>query len=99
MKILALALVGTLGLAGCSATTGTLTPAAQATVTQYLASYCPVEAAVRAQAQAGSASVKAADSLLQSVCPPNPAPTNAVVAVVDLVQAYAVIAPLVAKKK
>ena len=51
MKIIALALVSALALGGCSATTGTLTPAAQATVAQYLASYCPVEAAIRAQAQ------------------------------------------------
>ena len=98
MKILALALVGAIGLAGCSATTGTLTPAAQATVAQYLASYCPVEVAIRAQAQAGNAKFKAADNLLQSVCPPNPAPTNSVVAVIDLVNAYAVIAPLISKK-
>ena len=98
MKYYLSALLCALGLAGCSATTGTLTPAAQTTVQQYLDAYCPVEAAVRVQAQAGSASVKAADKVLQSACPPNPAPTNAVVAAVDLLNAYNVIAPLVAKK-
>lgn len=84
-----------LGLSACTST-GALTPTAQSDITEALAIACPVEAAVHPQVAAqANANATAADSLLASICPPNPAPTNAVVAALDILNAYEVLKPLV----
>jgi hypothetical protein len=96
MKTLLAAGVAALALCSAACTsTGALAPAAQSDITQALAIACPVESAVHAQVAAqNSADVTAADTLLVSLCPPNPAPTNAVVAALDILNAYEVLKPL-----
>jgi len=96
---------GAVALALCAAactSSGSLTPPANTDVTDALAIACPVEAAVTAQLAADkiplSAQAQAAFTLLNGLCPPNPPPTSAVVAAIDIVSAYAVLEPLVAPK-
>ena len=103
MKALVLAAIFASGLALSACTsTGVLTPTAQADVQNALAIACPVEAAVAAQLAAQnvklSAQAQAAETLLAGLCPPNPAPTSATVAAIDIVSATLTIAPLLPKK-
>jgi hypothetical protein len=89
--------MGAVALALCSAactSTGALAPAAQSDITTALAVACPVVAALNGKVPS-DANSQAAYSLLASLCPPNPAPTNAVVAALDILNAYEVLKPLV----
>ena len=95
MKALALASAVALVLfCGACTSTGGLAPAAQSDVTAALAVACPVAAALNGKIPS-DANSQAAYSLLASLCPPNPAPTNAVVAALDILNAYEVLKPLV----
>jgi len=89
-----LAAIAFAAMAAACTSTGSLTPAAQSDIAQALAIACPVEAAVHSKIPTDADS-QAADSLLVSVCPPNPPPTNAVVAALDILNAYEVLKPLV----
>lgn len=93
MRRIVLALLGA-SLAGCSAT-GTLTPAATSDVTAVLAQVCPVAATVQAAGTATTKDSKAALAVVLGVCPPNLPPTNAVSVTIAVLNAYAVIKPLV----
>jgi len=94
MKFNLLILAFALALSVCACTpTGGLSPAAQNDVSAALAASCPVLAVVRGSV-ASDAKSQAAYGLLASVCPPNPAPTNAVVAALDIVNAYYLLRPL-----
>ena len=88
MKVRFLALVPALALSLCACTpTGGLSPAAQTDIANALAAGCPILAAVSGNVANDSRS-QAAYWLLASVCPPNPAPTNAAVAALDILNAY-----------
>jgi hypothetical protein len=76
----------TLCLSACSPAGG-LSPAAQADVANALAVSCPAVAAAQGRIP-GDPDSQAAYSLLVGVCPPNPPPTNAVVAAIDILNAY-----------
>ncbi|MGO8800869.1 MAG: hypothetical protein ACLQE9_21045 [Roseiarcus sp.] len=92
------ALALALGSAACTST-GALSPTAQTDIANALAVACPVEAAVAAQLTAKNVALntqqQAAETILAGLCPPNPAPTNATVAAIDIVSAYLTIQPLV----
>jgi hypothetical protein len=79
--------------AGCTST-GALAPAAQSDIDTALAVACPVAAALSGKVPSDADS-QAAYSLLVSLCPPNAPPTNAVVAALDILNAYEVLKPLV----
>jgi hypothetical protein len=104
MLVITIFLVGA-WLSGCTSQNGvitpTLTPAAQATVQNYLNTYCPVLPGVQltlsANPSLNTTDVKAATALLASVCPPNPAPTNGVVIASDVLGAYTTLKPLIHK--
>ena len=93
LPLLAGALALALGSAACTST-GALAPGAQSDITTSLAVACPVIAALSGKVPS-DANSQAAYSLLASLCPPNPAPTNAVVAALDILNAYEVLKPLV----
>ena len=73
---------------------GALAPTAQSDINTALAVACPVVAALNGKTPSDSDS-QAAYSLLASLCPPNAPPTNAVVAALDILNAYEVLKPLV----
>jgi hypothetical protein len=87
------ALALALGATGCTST-GALNPTASSDITSALAVACPVVAAVSEKVPS-DANSQAAYSLLVSLCPPNAPPTNAVVAALDILNAYEVLKPLV----
>ena len=88
MKIGFLAIAPALALSLCACTpTGGVSPAAQTDIANALAASCPILAAVSGDVASDSKS-HAAYSLLASVCPPNPAPTNAAVTALDILNAY-----------
>jgi hypothetical protein len=88
MKVSLLAVAPALALSLCAcAPTGGLSPAAQDDIANALATSCPILAAVGDKVASDSRS-QAAYSLLASVCPPNPAPTSAAVAALDILNAY-----------
>jgi hypothetical protein len=92
-----LALAGALMLAlaiSACAPTGPLTVAASNDATNVLAVGCPLLAAIRALDKRMSAKQKAAAATLALVCPPNPPPTSAIVALGDLLAAYSTLQPL-----
>ncbi len=80
-------------LAGCAASVS-LDPKATADVQQALGVGCPILAAVRASGPSLNAYQKAALNTLALACPPNPPPTSALVAIGDIVTAYATLEPL-----
>ena len=90
---LALLAAPALLLSACSANL-TLTPTAQADIQTALNAACPVLAAVQSAAVKPNARQVAAMNTLALACPPNPAPTNAVVAATDLLAAAQILAPL-----
>jgi hypothetical protein len=95
MKVNLLAIAPALALFLCACTpTGGLSPAAQNDIGNALAAACPVLVAIRG-AVASDARSQAAYRLLTSVCPPNPAPTNAAVAALDILNAYYLLRPAV----
>ena len=88
MKVRFLAIAPALALSLCACRpTGGLSPAAQPDIANALAASCPILAAVSGDVASDSRS-QTAYSLLASVCPPNPAPTNAAVAAFDILDAY-----------
>lgn len=103
--ICAFAVCVLLSLAGCQSTSSSaVTVTVQTDIQTALNVICPVEAQVQAAIAAGTlakpnANVQASLNTLAAVCPPNLAPTNIVTATVDLINAYAAIAPLLAKIK
>lgn len=86
-------------LASACASNGTLNPAAQAQVDAILAQTCPNLSAMAPLVPSFNGNVQRAYATLSLACPPNPAPTNAIVLVGDLVAAEAILAPYFAKKK
>ena len=91
---LPLAIAGALALAGCNA------PNSAATISDIntaLAVGCPVVTAVQSSALKLTNVQRAALNTLALACPPNPKPTAAGVLLVDLVQAYSILAPLAQK--
>lgn len=91
----AVALAG-LALTGCTST-GALNPAASAEIESALAVACPVLNVVQSSNLSLNAYQKSALTTLALACPPNPAPTSAVVAAADIVNAYTVLQPLLNK--
>ena len=94
-------LLAALSLAGCAAN-GTLNPTAQAELQNALNLACPIIAQVQTAVDSGqlkkpNANVQSALATAETACPPNPAPTNAVAAVADLIAAYNAAQPLIAK--
>ncbi len=85
-----------LGLQGC-ATTGAVSAASATNIQTALGVGCPVLNVIQGSNLTLNANQKAALSTLALACPPNPPPTTAVVAVTDLIEAYAILAPLVKK--
>lgn len=72
---------------------------AQADVQSALNTACPVYAALVPSLPPNLSTVqKAAVQTLAGICPPNPPPTNAVVAATDILAAYEALQPLLAKK-
>ena len=63
-----------------------------------LAVGCPILATVKAMNPKMTSVQSAAAKTLALACPPNSPPTSAMVAVADLVQAYAILQPLLAGK-
>jgi hypothetical protein len=82
------------GLAGCSNSV-TLSPGAQATEAQILAEICPVVADAAPYVGQFNGNVQKAYATLSLACPPNPAPTNLVIALADLQAAYSILQPVV----
>ena len=95
MKLaLPVALAGALALSACQA------PNSAATISDIntaLAVGCPVVAAVQSSTLKLTNVQRAALNTLALACPPNPPPTAAGTLLVDLVQAYSILAPLVQK--
>jgi hypothetical protein len=90
--IAALALA--LALAGCNAPNSATTIS---DINTALAVGCPVVTAVQSSGLRLTNAQRAALNTLALACPPNPPPTAAGVVLVDLVQAYGILAPLVQK--
>ncbi len=92
-KQLALASVFALAVSGC-ASRGGLSAGASNDVTSVLAVACPALSATQALNAPLNAHQRTAAAALALACPPNPAPTSAVIAVADLISAYATLRPL-----
>jgi hypothetical protein len=92
---LAAALALSVSLAGCAAN-GALTSAANTDVVNALAISCPIVAVVQASALPLSAIEKSSVATLELACPPNPAPTSAVIAAADIIAAYIALEPVIA---
>lgn len=90
------AVLAVVGLLSACTKMGTLTPAAQTTVTQVLDTACPVLGALAGMKLSQNQNL--AYNTLSIACPPNAPPTNAVTVALDLVTAYNVLSPLLAKK-
>ena len=95
MNKLALALTSGLtlaafSLAGCN-------QQLQSDVTSVLAEGCPILAVVEASNPPLTKLELAAEATLANACPPNPAPTNAVVVVADIIAAYTALEPFIPK--
>ena len=88
-----------LALGGC-ASTGELTPAAQASVTAAFNRVCPVVSSGALDPLAGkfNANVRAAYASAKSICA-NGAPTNIVVAGLDIIAVEPILEPYLAKIK
>ncbi len=82
-----------LALSGCNANL-TLNSTATTEMRDALAVGCPVLAAVKSLNLSLDTYQQAAVNTLALVCPPNPPPTSALVAVEDIIAAYATLQPL-----
>ena len=85
-----------LAMVGC-ASNGTLTPAASNDLTTALALACPLLDSVQSANLSLNAYQKAALKSLETACPPNPPPSTLAVAAADIVGAYEILAPLLAR--
>ena len=85
-----------LALSGCTST-GALTAAASTDIESALAVACPVLDVVQSSGLSLNVYQKSALTTLALACPPNPAPTSAVVAAADIVSAYTTLQPLLNK--
>jgi hypothetical protein len=90
---LALALLAA-GLAGCNSN-GAVSVSVAGNIQAALNVGCPILASVQAANLSLNATQKASETVLALACPPNPAPTSAVVAVADLISAYTILQPLI----
>lgn len=90
---LACALAAPVGLGGCS-NTGQLNGSAVGDVATAIAVGCPLLALIQKSGVKLNATQSAAAATLDLACPPNPPPTNAIVAGSDLIQAYTILKPL-----
>ena len=79
--------------AGCTAN-ATLTAAADSKLQAALVVGCPIAQAIQGSGLKLNDRQAAALQALELACPPNPPPDTARVAVVDIVQAYLLLAPL-----
>ena len=80
-------------LVGCAAN-GSINPTASNDIQQALAVSCPILATVQSSNLPLNKYQKSALNVLALACPPNPPPTSAIVAVADIISAYAVLQPL-----
>lgn len=87
------AALGCVMLVGCAANIG-LSATATADLQQSLAVGCPILGAIQSSSLPLNKYQKSALSTLALVCPPNPPPTSAVVAVADVIAAYTTLQPL-----
>jgi hypothetical protein len=69
----------------------------QSDVTSALAEGCPILTVVEASNPPLTKLELAAEATLANACPPNPAPTNAVVVVADIIAAYTALEPFIPK--
>lgn len=95
-KALLAIVAAALCLAGCT-TVGTLNATATANMNSALAVACPVLLVVESGGLPMNAIQKASLQTLALACPPNPPPTSAVVAAVDIMAAYSALKPLITK--
>jgi hypothetical protein len=93
-SVMALAGLALLGLAGCNSN-ATISTAVTSDIQAALNVGCPILAAVQASSLKLSNAQHAAATTLALACPPNPPPTSAVVAAIDLVNAYTILQPLI----
>jgi hypothetical protein len=89
----ALGIIGA-SLAGCNSN-GSVSVSVTSTIQAALNVGCPILATVQASNLPLNSTQKASETVLALACPPNPAPTSAVVAVADLIAAYTILQPLV----
>jgi hypothetical protein len=82
--------LASMSLAGCN-------QQLQSDVTSALAEGCPILAAVETSNPPLNKLELAAEATLANACPPNPAPTNAVVVVADIIAAYTALEPFIPK--
>jgi hypothetical protein len=78
-----------LGLGACASTSG-FSPTVQSDIGRALALSCPIVASTQGVV-ANNAKTEAAYALLLRVCPPHRPPTNAIVAAVDILNAYSTV--------
>jgi hypothetical protein len=81
-------------LAGCNVN-GSVAASVSSDIQSALNVGCPILAAVQASSLSLNSTQKTAETALALACPPNPAPTSAVIAAADLVSAYTILQPLV----
>lgn len=92
MMKLPCALGAALALAAC-ANSVALNARAAADVTAALAQVCPLVDIAKPYLGQFNGTAKSAYDVIASACPPNPPPTNAIVAAADLLAAYEVLKP------
>jgi len=80
-------------LMGCAANV-TLNPTATADLQHALATGCPILAGLQSSRLPFDKYQESALNTLALVCPPNPPPTSALVAVADIIAAYTTLQPL-----
>jgi hypothetical protein len=90
---LALGITGA-SLAGCNSN-GSVSVSVASNIQSALNVGCPILATVQASNLSLNSTQKASETVLALACPPNPAPTSALVAVADLISAYTILQPLV----
>jgi len=88
------ALASCVALAACTPT-GTLDSTATANLQNALAVACPIIGAVQSAGLPLNAAQSAALKTVTLACPPNPPPTSALLAVEDVLSAYAILQPLI----
>jgi hypothetical protein len=81
-------------MAGCNSNSA-VSVSVTSTIQAALNVGCPILATLQASGLSLNSTQKAAATVLALACPPNPAPTSAVVAVADLISAYTILQPLV----
>ncbi len=83
-------------LVGC-ASGGGVGPQTAADIENVLSVACPAVSAIQSSRLSLNAYQKSAVQTLALACPPNPPPTNAIVAANDLVAAFSILQPLLSK--